>query len=47
VAEADLNAEVMAAYARNRPDVMRGLLELLVRNGQPDLAKRLSPNTAQ
>jgi tetratricopeptide (TPR) repeat protein len=47
VSEADLNAEAMAAYARNRPDVMRGLLELLVRNGQSDLAKRLSPNIAQ
>ena len=47
VSDADLNAEAMAAYARNRPDVMRGLLELLVRNGQSDLAKRLSPNVAQ
>ena len=47
VLEADLNAEAMAAYARNRPDVMRGLLELLMRNGQSDLAKRLSPNIVQ
>jgi tetratricopeptide (TPR) repeat protein len=47
VSDADLNAEATAAYARNRPDVMRGLLELLVRNGQSDLAKRLSPNVAQ
>jgi tetratricopeptide (TPR) repeat protein len=47
VSDADLNAEAMAAYARNRPDLMRGLLELLVRNGQSDLAKRLSPNIAQ
>jgi tetratricopeptide (TPR) repeat protein len=47
VSDADLNAEAMAAYARNRPDVMRGLLELLVRNGQSDLAKRLSPNIVQ
>jgi len=46
VSDADLNAEAMAAYARNRPDLMRGLLELLVRNGQSDLAKRLSPNMA-
>jgi tetratricopeptide (TPR) repeat protein len=47
VSDADLNAEATAAYARNRPDVMRGLLELLVRNGQSDLAKRLFPSVAQ
>lgn len=41
VADADLNAEAMAAYARNRPDVMHGLIELLNRNGQGELAKRL------
>ena len=39
---ADLNAEILAAYARNRPDLIQGLAELLVRNGQSDLAKRLS-----
>ncbi len=42
VAEANLNAEAMAAYARNKPDVMRGLIELLNRNGQTELAKRLA-----
>ena len=47
VEDADLNAEVMAAYARNRPDIMRGLIELLMRNGQSDLAQRLSANRAQ
>lgn len=41
VEDARLNAETMAAYARNKPNVMKGLIELLVRNGQPDLAKRL------
>ena len=41
VEEADLNAEAMAAYARNKPDVMRGLIQLLTRNGQVELAKRL------
>ncbi len=46
VAEADLNAEAMAAYARNKPEVMKGLIELLDRNGQSDLAKRLSANPA-
>jgi tetratricopeptide (TPR) repeat protein len=47
VEEANLNAEAMAAYARNKPHVMQGLMELLVRNGQTDLAKRLSPNLAR
>jgi len=41
VSDANLNAEAMAAYARNKPAVMQGLLELLRRNGQSDLAKRL------
>jgi tetratricopeptide (TPR) repeat protein len=44
VSEANLNAEATAAYARNKPEVMKGLVELLVRNGQSDLAKRLSDN---
>ena len=44
VAEANLNAEAMAAYARNRPEIMRGLVDLLTRNGQSDLAARLSAN---
>jgi tetratricopeptide (TPR) repeat protein len=41
VDKANLNAEAMAAYARNRPEIMQGLAELLMRNGQSDLAKRL------
>ena len=41
VKDARLNAEAMAAYARNKPSVMQGLIELLIRNGQADLAKRL------
>jgi tetratricopeptide (TPR) repeat protein len=41
VEDADLNAEAMAAYARNKPAVMQGLIELLNRNGQSELAKRL------
>ena len=41
VDEANLNAEAMAAYARNRPEIMQGLAELLMRNGQSDLARRL------
>ena len=41
VDDANLNAEAAAAYARNKPGVMRGLIELLNRNGQGELAKRL------
>jgi len=42
VADAELTAEVAAAYARNKPAVLQGLIELLTRNGESDLAKRLS-----
>jgi tetratricopeptide (TPR) repeat protein len=41
VAEADLNAEAMAAYSRNKPNVLEGLIELLNRNQQTELAARL------
>ena len=41
ITDADLNAEALAAYARNKPAVMQGLIELLKRNGQSELAKRL------
>jgi tetratricopeptide (TPR) repeat protein len=41
IPEANLNAEAMAAFARNQPDVMKGLIDLLNRNGQSDLARRL------
>ena len=41
VEDADLNAEVLAAHARNKPQLMRGLSELLSRNGQAGLARRL------
>ena len=44
IAEANLNAEAMAAYARNRPDVMQGLIDLLDRNQQSALAKKLQAN---
>jgi hypothetical protein len=47
IADADLNAEVLAAYARNRSDIIQGLTELLMRNGQSDLAKRLSSSPPQ
>ena len=42
IEEANLNAEALAAYARNRPDVIQGLIELLKRNGQAETAKRLT-----
>jgi Tfp pilus assembly protein PilF len=44
VKNADLTAETLAAYGRSAPDVMKGLMELLNRNGQVDLAQRISEN---
>ncbi len=41
IADANLNAEAMAAYAKNKPDVLQGLIELLTRNQQAELANRL------
>ena len=40
--DADLVAETAAAYGRNDSRFMRGLLELLARNGQTDLARQLA-----
>jgi tetratricopeptide (TPR) repeat protein len=45
VQEANLNAEAAAAYARNRPEMVQSLAELLTRNGQADLAKRLGTSS--
>lgn len=45
VQDANLNAEAAAAYARNRPEVVQSLAELLMRNGQTDLAKRLGTSS--
>jgi len=45
VEDADLNAETAAAYGRDDPELMRGLIGLLVRNGQTELAARLAANT--
>ncbi len=47
VSDADLTAETAAAYGRNKPEFMKELIDLLVRNGQTDLAQRLSANQAQ
>ncbi len=47
VLDADLNAETAAAYGRNNPEFMKDLIDLLQRNGQTELAQRLSGNLAQ
>ncbi|MGD0270234.1 MAG: tetratricopeptide repeat protein [Candidatus Sulfotelmatobacter sp.] len=47
VPDANLTAETAAAYGRNKPEVMKDLIDLLNRNGQSDLANRLSANLPQ
>ena len=47
VSDADLTAETIAAYARNKPQVMKDLIDLLNRNGRRELAQRLSGDGAQ
>jgi tetratricopeptide (TPR) repeat protein len=47
VSDAILTAETVAAYGRNNPEVMKELNELLIRNGQTELAQHLSANLAQ
>jgi len=47
VSDANLTAETMAAYGRKQPELMGELNDLLVRNGQSELAQRLSSNLAQ
>jgi hypothetical protein len=42
VKEADLTAETLDAYGRNDRDAMQGLMELLKRNGQGELAQRIA-----
>ncbi len=46
VSDANLTAETLAAYGRNNPELMKNLIELLQRNGQSELARRLSANLA-
>jgi tetratricopeptide (TPR) repeat protein len=46
VSDADLTAETVAAYGRNKPELMKEMIDLLLRNGQTDLAHRLSANLA-
>jgi len=47
VSDADLTAETIAAYGRNNPQVIKDLMELLLRNGQAEFAQRLSANLTQ
>jgi len=47
VSNADLTAETLAAYGRNKPEVMKELIDLLLHNGQTELAQRLSANLGQ
>lgn len=47
VSDAGLTAETAAAYGRNNSQLMKDLTDLLRRNGQTELAQRLSANTAQ
>lgn len=42
--DAELTAEVLASYARNEPKTMRALIDLLGRNGESALSRRLSGN---
>jgi hypothetical protein len=39
-----LTAETLVAYGRNDPEVVQDLIDLLNRNGQAELAQRLSGN---
>jgi tetratricopeptide (TPR) repeat protein len=47
VSDANLTAETVAAYGRNNSEIMKELNELLIRNGQTELAQHLSANRAQ
>jgi len=47
VSDADLTAETVAAYGRNKPELMKELVDLLLRNQQTELAQRLLANLAQ
>ena len=44
IQEAELTVEVLAAYAHNDPETMRGLVDLARRNGESALAQRLTAN---
>jgi tetratricopeptide (TPR) repeat protein len=42
VKEADLTAELLVDYSKNQPDVIKGVVDLLNRNRQTELAQRLA-----
>jgi tetratricopeptide (TPR) repeat protein len=46
VKDADLTAELLSAYAKSDPEVMRGVIDLLNRNRQTELAQRLAAKGA-
>ncbi len=43
IEDANLTAEATVAYSRNKPEVVQGLMDLLTRNGQSEVAKRIAP----
>jgi tetratricopeptide (TPR) repeat protein len=43
IQDADLTLETASAYGRDNPHLMQGILDLLKRNGQTDLAAHLAP----
>jgi tetratricopeptide (TPR) repeat protein len=46
VKEADLTAELLVDYAKKQPEVVQGVIDLLNRNHQTELAQRLSSKRA-
>lgn len=46
VKEADASSELLQAYAKDDPKVMQGLVDLLNRNQETELAQKLSVATA-
>ncbi len=41
IKDADLTAELLVAYSKNQPEAVQGIIDLLNRNQQQDLAQRL------
>jgi hypothetical protein len=47
VEDAALNAETAAAYGRNKSELMKQLNQLLLCDGETELAERLSANQVE
>jgi tetratricopeptide (TPR) repeat protein len=47
VKDADLTAELIGAYSKDDPEVLQGVIDLLGRNQQSDLAQKLSSKRTQ